>query len=108
MSEKELVEKLKVALREWAGTIKEDLEVEKKTGFKEFKGAARREVEKSYKADVERYEKTVLQIEKATQFKQLTSLVRDWNWDAEAWMHFVFDNAFQSKIEVGDLAGFDT
>ena len=90
------------------GTLKQDLEAEKKAGFKQYTDAERKEVEKSFKADFERYEKTILQIEKAIKFEQLTSLVRDWSWDAEAWIHFVFDNAFQSKVEIGDLSSFDT
>jgi len=108
MTEKELVEKLKLELRKWAGTLKQDLEAEKKAGFKKYTDAEKREVEKSFKADFERCEKTILQIEEATQFKQLTDIVRDQSWDAEAWITFVFENAFQSRVEIGDLSRFDT
>lgn len=108
MTEKELVDKLKVALRKWAGTLKEDLEAEKKASLKKYAEKEKGGIEKLYKEDFERHDELVLQIEKATQFKQLTDLVREQSWDAESWIEFVFGNGFESKIEIGDLSRFDT
>ncbi|TKJ44610.1 hypothetical protein CEE34_10980 [Candidatus Aerophobetes bacterium Ae_b3a] len=109
MTEKELVEKLKAALKKkWADIEKEDLEREKKADLKKHTEKEKGEIERLYKEDFEEHDRTVLQIEKATKLEQLTGLVRRKNWDAQAWTEFIFENGFESKIEIGSLAGFDT
>lgn len=110
MTEKELVDKLKAGLRVKAQILKQDLREEKNADLRKYAGKEKEkgEIEKLYKEDFKRHNEMVTRIDKATKVRQLTSLVRDYNWDAEAWTHFILDTAFETDIEIGDLSGFDT
>lgn len=109
MTEKELVEKLKDSLKSWVDDLKLDVEIEKRAELElPLTEKQKRETAKLFNEDFERHNKMAVRIEEATKFKELTSIVRDMNWDAQAWIEFVFENAFQSKVEIGDLSRFDT
>jgi len=109
VTEKKLVEKLKVELKKWVDDLKLDVEIEKRAELElPLTEKQKSETEKSFNEDFERHSKCAARIEKATKFKELTSIVRDMNWDAQGWIEFVFENGFESKIEIGNLSNFDT
>jgi len=113
VTEEKLVEKLKVELKKWVDDLKLDVEIEKRAELElPLTEKQKNETEKLFNEDFERHNKIAVRIEKATKFKQLTDLVRDFNWDAQSWIEFVFENGFESKIETGlyiaSLSGFDT
>lgn len=88
MTEKEIVDKLKVELEKWVCTVKDNM----KEDGEEFEG----------------YDKVVEALDKAEFFYQLTDWVRERSWDAEAWMCFVLQQLVGVTLQVGRLAGMDT